>query len=340
MRRRLLPAMALSGRMLLGLARSLLPGQTILSPEDALKSALERNSSLTAAGLRVQAAEGLRAQAGLRPNARLFLQSENTRIPVGTPFRFAQDTDNFAYLSRVFEIGGKRDRRIALATENVASAGISADAQRAQITGHVALAYWNAVAAQRLAAVLTESLGILDQTVDFQQKRVREGSLPEADLIRVQIERQQLAIQHRGAEQAARRQIQQLYREIGVPAESQVTLTADLAAAQPVDVGNLDEAVERRKDVQLAAQAVRQARASVQLQKANAVPDPEVLFGYKRTAGLNTMIAGVQINLPIQNRNQGAIAAATAEEAAAAATLRAGRLAARTEIEALAGEYA
>jgi cobalt-zinc-cadmium efflux system outer membrane protein len=195
------------------------------------------------------------------------------------------------------------------------------------------------VAARQLAGALADSLGILDQTVDFQQKRVREGALVEADLIRVQIERHRLVIQHRGAEQTARRQFQLLFREIGMPMEAQTTLTGDLAAFQPVDIGDIDEAVERRKDIQLAVQAVRQARASVRLQKANAVPDPEALFGYKRTAGLNTVVAGLQINLPIQNRNQGSIAAAEADGAAAAATLRAGRLAARTEIEALAGEY-
>jgi cobalt-zinc-cadmium efflux system outer membrane protein len=75
------------------------------------------------------------------------------------------------------------------------------------------------------------------------------------------------------------------------------------------------------------------------LQKANAKPDPEVLFGYKRTVGFNTAVAGLQFNLPIRNRNQGAIAAAAADETSAAATLRASRTAARTEIQALQGEY-
>jgi hypothetical protein len=40
------------------------------------------------------------------------------------------------------------------------------------------------------------------------------------------------------------------------------------------------------------------------------VPDPEFLAGYKRTGGFDTVIVGVQINLPFRNRNQGSIAAA------------------------------
>lgn len=339
MRSGFLPAVYLSGRLLLGLAGSGLIAQTALSPEDAVRLSLQHNAYLTAAASRIRAADGMRMQAGLKPNARLFLQSENARIPDSTPFRYAQDTDNFAYLARVFEVGGKRDRRIELASENVAAAGISADMQRAQIAARVLLAYWDVVSAQRLASVLADSLRILEQTVDFQAKRVREGALPEADLLRVQIERQQLAIHHKSAEQGVRRLLQFLYREIGTQPESQVALTGDLAAGEPVVVEDLGEAVERRKDIQLAVQAVIQARAALHLQKANGIPDPELLFGYKRTAGLNTVIAGLQINLPFQNRNQGAIAAAEAEEAASVASLRAGRIAARTEIGAIVEEY-
>jgi cobalt-zinc-cadmium efflux system outer membrane protein len=190
-----------------------------------------------------------------------------------------------------------------------------------------------------LAAVLADSLAILNRTVQYQGDRVREGALPEADLIRVQLEQQQISINYRNAEQDAHRSILLLFREIGIPQQPDVTLTGDIAAVPPIGLPNIDEAIDRRPDVQLARQAVQQAQAAQRLQKSNAVPDPEVLFGYKRTGGLDTAIAGVQLNLPIRNRNQGAIAAAAAEETAAAAALRANRTAARTEIEAMQRDY-
>ena len=91
--------------------------------------------------------------------------------------------------------------------------------------------------------------------------------------------------------------------------------------------------------MRLSVQSLKQAEAALRLQRANAVPDPEVLFGYKRTSGFNTVIAGLQLNLPVRNRNQGAIGAAAADETAAAAELRATRTAARTEIVAFKGQY-
>lgn len=314
--------------------------QQKLGPLDAVRLALERNQYLAAAANRIDSAKGLAVQAGLKPNSRLFLQVENARLPVFSPFRYENETDNFAYLSRVFETAGKRLRRADLASENVKGAERNLDLQRTQIAGQVLTSYWNAVGARRLAAVLAESLEVLGRTVEYHKIRVKEGALPEADLLRVQLEYQQVAINHRNAEQEARRSLQLLFRDIGSEPEPSVELTGDLLRMDaPIDPGDLDTAIDRRPDVRLVRQTTEQAQANLRLQKANAVPDPEALFGYKRTMGMNTTVAGVQINLPFHNRNQGAIAAAAADVTAAGSTLRAARTAARTEIEAAIGEY-
>jgi cobalt-zinc-cadmium efflux system outer membrane protein len=313
--------------------------EKVLTPEDAVALALERNANLTAASARVTAAEGLRVQAGLKPNPRLILQSENARIAGSLPFAYAQDTDNFGYVSQVFEAGGKRQSRIDLASQNIQASHLTLGAQRTQVAARVLTAYWNAVGAQKLIKVLSESLSVLERTVQYHRDRVREGSLPEADLIRVQLEYQQVSLNYQNAGQDARRSLLLLFREIGIPEEPGTELTGDIAAVPPIPIVDVAEAVERRPDVKLAVQTVQQAKAALHLQKANAKPDPEVLFGYKRTVGFNTAVAGLQFNLPIRNRNQGAIAAAAADETSAAATLRASRTAARTEIQALQGEY-
>ena len=51
----------------------------------------------------------------------------------------------------------------------------------------------------------------------------------------------------------------------------------------------------------------------MRLQKAAGRPDLEALFGYKRNAGFDTVITGLQINLPLFDRNQGGAAAAEAQ---------------------------
>lgn len=64
---------------------------------------------------------------------------------------------------------------------------------------------------------------------------------------------------------------------------------------------------------------MQEAQAKSRLQDVSARPDLTVLYGYKRTqlvdatSGVNTATAGLQITLPITDRNQGNRAAASAE---------------------------
>src|SRR4051795_944359 len=91
--------------------------ETGLTPEGAVRLALEKNLNVVAASARVTAAEALRLQAGLKPNPRFILQSENARLAGSSPFRYSQDTDTFGYVSQIVEGGGKRQSRIDLASQ-------------------------------------------------------------------------------------------------------------------------------------------------------------------------------------------------------------------------------
>jgi cobalt-zinc-cadmium efflux system outer membrane protein len=72
-----------------------------------------------------------------------------------------------------------------------------------------------------------------------------------------------------------------------------------------------------RAEGKTAHQAIASARANLQLQKASGRPDLEALLGYKRNLGFDTGLVGLQLNLPIFDRNQGAVAAAAADTQAA-----------------------
>ena len=71
--------------------------------------------------------------------------------------------------------------------------------------------------------------------------------------------------------------------------------------------------------MKVASAAVEEAQAKSRLQDVSARPDLNILYGYKRTqlvdatSGVNTAMAGLQITLPITDRNQGNRAAASAE---------------------------
>lgn len=307
----------------------------VLMLDDAVRIALAEHPLLRAEALRVNTASGLIQQAGLRPNPRLFVQSENWNFPANPTQAMASVfTDQFLYASQVLETGGKRQSRVELAEQNREITQLERESLARQIEYRVKSAYWAAAGAQRIVELLRENQVNLRQTVEYHEAQLREGAIAEADVIRVRLEgdRGQVALENAEREFAAA-QIA-LLREMGQEDFPEIRLGESWTQPPAPPVADTSQALSRRSEVRLARQAVEQARAGLRLQQANARPDIEVLSGYKRTAGYNTLMWGVQMNLPFFNKNQGNIAAADNEILVAESRLRAVEARVRAEVEA------
>lgn len=321
--------------------------QTRLALADAVSEALRGNSQLAVAAARTGVAEGLRQQAGLGPNPRLTLQSENARA-WGTPtFSYARDADSLALITHTFENGGKRIRRVELASTTVRRSEIETSLQRTHIVSRVSFAYWTAAGLARGRDLLLQEAVNFERVVEFHRNRVREGASPELDLLRVEVERDRLIASARTAAQDADRARIALFREMGKTEFPAVEFADDLEKLIPVTMIAVDEILSHRPEIQLARQVIEQATANLHLQQANAKTDPDVQFGYKRTAGLstagpaayNTVFGSIQIPIAIRNRNQGQIAAAVAEIVAAEHSLAATTALVRAEVESATLDY-
>jgi cobalt-zinc-cadmium efflux system outer membrane protein len=212
----------------------------------------------------------------------------------------------------VFEIGGKRSRRLEFAGTGVRSAELDQAVVARQIASRVSLAYWSAAGAIGLRDLLQQDLANFEKIVQYHRDRVREGAMAEVDLMRVLLERDRLNVTAQTAAQEATRLIIALLREMGRSDFSPITLTGALTAVRDLPAPDIEAVLSHRPEVEASRASVQHAQASVGLQRALATPDPEVLFGYKRTTGFDTVVGGVQINLPFRNRNQGNIASAQA----------------------------
>ena len=168
--------------------------QTALSLKEAVAEALATHPLLAAGTARIEASEGGRRQAGLAPNPRLILQSENTRPYFSPPFRFWHETDSFAFLQQTFETSAKRGHRVEVASANVRRAELERELAARQIAGRIKAAYWQAAGAQEIHDLLLESRKNFQQIVEYHEIRVREGAMAEADLLRVRLEGERLAV--------------------------------------------------------------------------------------------------------------------------------------------------
>lgn len=312
--------------------------QQHLTLADAVAQALTSNPQMLTAAARVEVADGLRQQAGLSPNPRLFLQSENARF-WGTPSLSYPGVDTYAFVGQTIETAGKRQRRIDLATESVRGSELEQQLRRQQITSRVSAAYWAAAGAARILDLLQEEVSNFDRVVQFNRDRVREGAAPEVDLLRIEVERERLVSTAKTAAQDAERARIAMFREMGVANFPTVEFADALDQPLPVALLAMDQVLSQRPEMKLAREGVEQARANLRLQEADAKPDPDAFFGYKRTFGFNTLYAALQISLPVRNRNQGQIEAAVAEIKAAESSLAATAAQIRSELETTRRDY-
>ena len=313
--------------------------QTRLTLADAVSEALRNNPQLLGAAARVDAANGFRQQSNLAPNPRLFLQSENSRFWGNPPFSYLQNADTYAFVAQTIETGGKRDRRVALATENVRRSELEMQLYRRQVISRVSAVYWAAAGAERVRDLLQQEVTSFERLVQFHRDRVREGAAPEVDLLRIEVERDRLMSSASTATQDAERTRIALFREMGQAEFPGIEFADALEAAHSVGFLALDQVLQQRVEMKLAREGVDQARANLRLQQANALPDPDLHLGYKRTAGFDTLYAAVQIPLPIRNRNQGQIEAAAAEIKAAESSVAASEMLIRSELEIARRDY-
>ncbi|MFB3825744.1 MAG: TolC family protein [Bryobacteraceae bacterium] len=312
--------------------------QTSLSLRDAVERALQSHPALAASAARVSASSSLVNQAGLRPNPRLVLQTENWRT-YGTPgFRANEDPDTYAYLTQPIETASKRLRRVEAARAEQRRAALERELLEKQISARVKQAYWNAAGAARVHELWVENAGTFRQIVEYHEHRVREGAMAEADLLKVRLEGERLAVAANTAALEAERARIDLLRQTGAVEFPELRLTEALEPGPEPPAASVERALEERTEVKLARQAVEQARARLRLEQAAAKPDLDLSFGYKRAGGFHTAYGGVQLPLPLFNRNQGSIGAVEAEGRAAESELAAAQALVRAEVRAARAE--
>ena len=297
--------------MLLGaLAQQPAGAQSSLSLEQAIRMA-QNSPAARMASSQVNASLGQSRQAGLRPNPRLFLQSEDLR-PWDSNYNFSQQTEDYAYVSQTLETDGKRGKRVEVAGAQLRQTEGMRTLQMSQMYSRVASSYWQAVAAARTVTLLEQDLSAVDEMVRYQKERVDAGAMRGVDLMRMQIERDRFAVALNTARSQAQVARMNLATEIGAPLAPGAQLSDSIEAIESVPEVPLSTVLQQRPEMAIAREAVTAAQANLKLQKSSGVPDVDVLAGYKRNLTDNTLFAGVQVPLPIFNRNQGNVESAQA----------------------------
>ena len=328
-RLQLLPAAVLVLAWLAGPAaaqeRTFVEPSAPLTLLQAISLALEGNPTIAAAQREIEASEAQVLQGSLRPNPEFTLQAEDASRPSRT---------SAVELGLPFETANKRELRMRSADlgRQVAVTDLAGRALRVRTA--VVAAFFDVLAAQELAALALDSVRLAQRATDIAAKRVAAGKISPVEETRARVAEAGVRVVLTQAESELRNARRRLSSLWGNPMPQFVAAQGEVDRLPPVPS---PEAIEQRLAASpplLRAQRELERRASlVSLEQARAVPDFQVNVGMRRSLEVpgNLALIGVQVPLPVANRNQGNILEALRREDKARDELRAVQLSLSSE---------
>src|SRR3989442_4916129 len=251
---------------------------------------IQRNLELQAERYRLERTRADAIAARMRPNPSLTVIAEKLKISGLAPA--SQLYEVGATYSETIELGGKRKLREQVAAGTISAAEARfADAMRKGIA-EVKRLYSQAVLARRDIEVDIENRQMFQQLVQFNLARFQEGAIPEADLIKVRLERIKFDSALKQAELRERQAMIQLAENLedDAIAKQVVAGEVDLRLLNPDLATVLETALRDRPDVQAAQREVEAAKEKIALEEARARADLSPFVGYKRLANDNTVM--------------------------------------------------
>jgi cobalt-zinc-cadmium efflux system outer membrane protein len=301
-----------------GLAQQPPAAQAALPLADLERMALEKNPTLAQAQAAADVSRGRARQAGLYPNPNVaFAATEISKGPVirgGEQGLLVQQNiplgDRFGLGRQVFE-------------QEVQRAESVAKAQRLRVLNSVRVLFYRALAAQRKVELRQTLVSLYQNAVSTTRQLVNVGQADAPDLLEIEIEH----LQAENAVIEARNDLAAIWSGltavIGDPELVPAPLAGALDELPSLDIQNAVNTLLRDSPEVKAAQS-DVARSELALRQARAGRIPDLVVGagvhYNRerleTGGRPIGWQGsveVGIELPLFNRNQGAIDAARAE---------------------------
>ena len=296
------------------------PPTTLKDFEDL---ALANSPTLKQANDLVRRSAAQARQVGLYPNPSVGYEGSEIR---GGSFGGGE---NGAFVQQTIVLGGKlRLRRRAFEEEQHENeAGLSI--QRYRLLGDVDQRFYSALAAQELVRVRGELLNIARDATETAHQLANTGQADMPDVLQAEVEAEQADVDYTTAQTRYIRAFQTLAATAGKPNLPVSPLQGDLTHWPEINPQIIETDVQDSPSVKRAQEAVARAEAQLRSARREVIPNLLLQAGVQQdNEALNEAatrlrpvgvigLASLGVTLPIFNRNQGNVAAASAELAGA-----------------------
>lgn len=276
-----------------------------LTLEQALAQALRDNPDYLAARQETAAAAGARQQAGLLPNPELAFEVEDTRS--------ASQTRSLT-LTQPFELGGKRAARVAVAEANAGVVNADLEARRYALRADVIQSFYELLLAAEGVRLAEQSQALAQRSLDSSGAQIRAGKISPVSGTRAEVEQVTQRLELRRALQQRDNARVSLARQLGVSVTELGEPVGDLdRLPAPPGEALLLQAIRQTPAMLKARRQVAAGDADVDLQRSQRYPDVRVSLGsqYDELEGERVNLVGFSLPLPLFDRNQGNLLAAS-----------------------------
>ncbi|MBI6611986.1 TolC family protein [Pseudomonas simiae] len=301
--------MAISVKKLLGagvlwVVASAAQAQT-LTLDSALQTAFANNPDLAAAQWEIDIAQGGRQQAGLIPNPVASWDVEDTRRDHRT---------TSIKISQALELGGKRGARIDVASRVQDAAALTLEQRRNSLRAEVIDNYYGALRAQERLDLAQRSMTLAERGLVVANGRVTAGKASPVEATRAQVQLSEIRLERDRAQMGLTDAYRRLAASTGSAAPNfQAVATRNPSTLAVPSATQLLARLEQTAELRLAELSILQYEASIGLEKAQRIPDLDVSIGSQYDASVRERVnlVGVSMPIPLFNRNQGNVLAAT-----------------------------
>lgn len=284
-------------------------GQSAMSLANFESLALANNPTVAELVATTQKAAGFRTQVSLRANPSIGYS--------GVQIADAGTDQHSVFISQSIITADKLALNRRVLDAALRAQLLQLEAQKYRIATDVRVKFYDALAAQRRVNLIRNFQSVTDKGLDLAElrKEALEGS--QLDVLQAKVQKQEIDLALQQAEVSFAAAWRQLAALAGTPQLAPAELQGELPSSETtLDWSSVAASmIVSSPEHQSALARVGQARANIDRQCVQAIPNFDVNFGAGVDNGTDSGFINLQVGAPIPvfNKNQGNIAAAQAE---------------------------
>ncbi len=270
------------------------------------------------------------ARSGLVGARRFATRNPVLEADVGPRWSDGRSTDAQVSLSLPYDLGGRRDKRVAVAEADIRRQQLDASNSERITVATAVLAYYQVLHADRRLALAEDRVRLAEAAEQTAAQRNRAGDVAEFE---VNLARGEVARAHSGVSAATSDQIRargQLAIVLGLPTLKGVIIVGDLADRSLLDQPG---ATLARPDIRILEQEVTLAKAEGALAAVERWPSLDLRVLYQHERDVDIVLAGIAVALPVFEHGQGDAARARARAKRAEIEVTARKATVATEVD-------